>query len=178
MYRKIKLTREEYLLARFFGIVRNTFNQKKHKKDSKISPESSETIDIRGMFGEVAGAKWLGLEPDFSIDPRKPHDDTPDLILPNGERIDCKTSKVRNPDLKTQPWKLQEKRVDWFMQFQWEKGDVVFYEGMARFEDLKAAPTKLYEWKTGSQRSHYLTHDQLTLYEWTEHGLQVCKNKP
>jgi len=94
----VSLTHAERKLAYFVAKHRNGNNRSFNIVNLKISAESSATIDLEGVCGEMAFCKLFNVYPDLDTDRPPPHP-LYDCVLSDGSRIDVKTTKYESGKL-------------------------------------------------------------------------------
>ena len=104
----VSLTYAERKLAYFVAKHRNGNNRSFNIVNLKISAESSATIDLEGVCGEMAFCKLFNVYPDLDTDRPPPHP-LYDCVLSDGSRIDVKTTKYENGKLLVDSRKGKEK---------------------------------------------------------------------
>lgn len=94
---RVKLNKTEQLMVLSMCIDKTSACDNRNIQSSVRGPQSSIQTDITGLGGEVACAKYLGIYPNLEFDtieiPKH------DLILPNGLRVDVKTTEVMTNQL-------------------------------------------------------------------------------
>lgn len=91
---RIELSTHELLVARTLGIMRRTCASG-NVVDRQVGKQDPWQIDIDGVIGEFAVAKWLNVYPDMTVSIRK---GGADLVL-NGTTIDVKTTRYKTGKL-------------------------------------------------------------------------------
>lgn len=95
--------------------MRTHNNRIKGIAQGQRSPASHQDVEINGIGAEVAFCKLLNIYPDMSIHTRSASNgtDTGDAVLPNGFRVDIKTTKYKSGKLLVLPW--QKGNVDFYV---------------------------------------------------------------
>lgn len=126
----IELNDAEQRLAKYLAIARHRNARKKGIVNNRIGPQSDELTDLEGIAGEIAFCKMMNVYPDLQIE----YVPNYDCILPDGTKVDVKTTKYDNGKLLSAPWK-GEKNIDVFalMVGQMPK---YRYAGMMKAKDL------------------------------------------
>lgn len=126
----IELNDAEQRLAKYLATARHRNARKKGIVNHRIGPQSDELTDLEGIAGEIAFCKMMNLYPDLQIE----YVPNYDCVLPDGTRVDVKTTKYENGKLLSAPWK-GDKKIDVFalMIGQMPK---YRYAGMMKAEDL------------------------------------------
>jgi len=99
----VTLTPDDVEIARTFGRLRSGINRGAGTKDAKIGPQDAVEADIDATGAEIATARCLGVEPDFTVRPR--HGGA-DLTL-EGMTIDVKHTRHKNGRLLAPQWKAK-----------------------------------------------------------------------
>jgi len=94
----VSLTYAERKLAYFVAKHRNGNNRHFNVVNLKVSVESSASVDLEGMCGEIAFCKLFNVYPDLDTDRPPPHP-LYDCVLSDGSRIDVKTTKYETGKL-------------------------------------------------------------------------------
>ena len=89
---KVKLTSIDYIICEMIGRMRNIVNQNAGIKNTKVSPESADLIDVQGFVAEYAFCKHFNLFPDFDVTPRSGSYDA----IYKGHRYDIKSTTHKN----------------------------------------------------------------------------------
>lgn len=98
MLNKVKLNQSvslnlaECKLAQFLARHRCKNNRNFNVPRMKLGPVDGATIDLEGMGGEIAFCKLFNVYPDMDIDSAPPHP-LHDCVLPDGMRVDVKTTR-------------------------------------------------------------------------------------
>jgi len=126
----VELNEAEQKLAIFLAKARHQNARKKMVVNHRIGPQSDELTDLEGIAGEIAFCKIMNLYPDLQTEFIPGYD----CILPDGTRVDVKTTKYENGKLLSAPWK-EPKDIDAFalMVGQMPK---YRYAGMMKTSDL------------------------------------------
>lgn len=105
----IELNDAEQRLARYLALARYRNARKKGIVNHRIGPQSDELTDLEGIGGEIAFCKMMNLYPDLQIEYIPGYD----CVLPDGTKVDVKTTKYENGKLLSVPWK-EPKDIDVF----------------------------------------------------------------
>lgn len=103
-----KMSREDQALARDFAARRYANNRSAGVSDARVGYGGDDTDpDYVGMMGEIAFGRVFGLEPDWSVEPRKGGVD----YQVGGLGIDVKATHWRNGRLLATHWKTEDDTV-------------------------------------------------------------------
>ena len=102
---QIALNDSEQILARLLATLRNGINSVCKVRSQKVSDKGEFEINLHGMGGEIAYAKYMNLCPDFSVSPRKGGHD---FLSQNGETVDVKTASKPYHNLVVSPHKAKD----------------------------------------------------------------------
>ena len=105
----ITLTVPEQRLAQFLAKSRYETNRRKGTTNLKVSHETVETIVLEGIAAELAFCRYVNVYPDLDL---KITDW--DCVLPNGAKVDIKTTMHANGRLLSHPNK-KNKQIDVFV---------------------------------------------------------------
>ena len=97
----IELNEAEQKLAIFLAKARHQNARKKMVVNHRMGPQSDETTDLEGIAGEIAYCKLMNLYPDLQTEFIPGYD----CLLPDGTRVDVKTTKYPNGKLISATWK-------------------------------------------------------------------------
>jgi len=90
----VSLNLAERKLANFLAEHRGKNNRNFNVPRMKFGVVDDAIIDLEGMAGEIAFCKLFNVYPDMDIDCAPPHP-SHDCVLPDGMRVDVKTTKHR-----------------------------------------------------------------------------------
>lgn len=105
----IELNEAEKKLAAYLAKARHRNARTKMVVNHRIGPQSDELTDLEGIAGEIAFCKAMNLYPDLQTEFIPGYD----CILPDGTKIDVKTTQYENGKLLSAPWK-EPKDIDVF----------------------------------------------------------------
>jgi hypothetical protein len=172
---EIILTWEEMKKGEFFGRTRQYLKEAHGERDHKASPRPGWELHADGLQGEMAAQKRWGGEIDWKFYPRRRvRDDTPDLVLANGLRVDIKTHKLKPEKMRwikkcglfVKPWKLEKTTVDWFI-FLIMVENCFYYAGAILHGELKKCPMK----DVGKGPSAYCEQNKLVFPQELNYGV-------
>ena len=126
----IELNEAEQRLAKFLAKARHQNARNKMVVNHRIGPQSDELTDLEGIGGEIAFCKIMNLYPDLQTEFIPGYD----CILPDGTRVDVKTTKYENGKLLSARWK-ESKDIDVFA-FMFGQIPKYRYAGMMKATDL------------------------------------------
>lgn len=89
---KVQLTSIDVIICQMIGRMRNIVNKTCGIKDTKISPDTNDNIDVQGFLAEYAFCKHFNLFPDFDVTPRSGSYDA----FYKGYRYDIKSTQHKN----------------------------------------------------------------------------------
>lgn len=89
---KVQLTSIDIIICQMIGRMRNIVNKNCGIKDTKISPDTNDNIDVQGFLAEYAFAKHFNTFPDFDLTPRSGSYDA----FYKGYRYDIKSTRHKN----------------------------------------------------------------------------------
>lgn len=99
----ITLNTAEQRLAKYVGRERDLNGRRNGFTNRKLGPQSDEQTDLEGVAAEIAFARHFNVYPDLDIDCTEYPDF--DAVLPNGLKVDVKTTTYPNGRLIVAPWK-------------------------------------------------------------------------
>lgn len=157
----ITLSKGEQDVCILTARARTKSNRDAGVKNSKHSEESDFFIDLEGIGAEVAFCKLQNIFPDFSICPRKTHEDLGDAMI-DGKKVDVKTTIHKNGRLIAANWK--KKTVDLFALMV-GKFPVYEFRGFMLADEL-LKESRLKTFSNGKAKCYQATQDELVeLYE-------------
>lgn len=89
---KVQLDNIDIIICEMIGRMRNIVNRNFKVKDTKVSKNSPNNIDVQGFLAEFAFCKHFNIFPDFDLRPRSGSYDA----LYNGYRYDIKSTRHKN----------------------------------------------------------------------------------
>ena len=89
---KVQLDNIDIIICEMIGRMRNIVNRNFKVKDTKVSKNSPNNIDVQGFLAEFAFCKHFNIFPDFDFRPRSGSYDA----LYNGYRYDIKSTRHKN----------------------------------------------------------------------------------
>jgi len=89
---KVQLDNIDIIICEMIGRMRNIVNRNFKVKDTKVSKDSPNNIDVQGFLAEFAFCKHFNIFPDFDLRPRSGSYDA----LYNGYRYDIKSTRHKN----------------------------------------------------------------------------------
>lgn len=105
----IELNETEQKLAQYLAKARHRVSRDKWVVNHRIGPQSDEFTDLEGIGGEIAFCKAMNIYPDMEIGGYAAFD----CKLPDGTRVDVKTTKYESGRLVSVPWK-EPRNIDVF----------------------------------------------------------------
>ena len=132
MNHEYTLTKLEQKICSTGGKMRYNSNRKAGVPNSRVSKRSPTDVEMIGVAGELAVAKYLNVYPDLTIFIRK---GGADLITPNNKKIDVKTTFYDNGKL-IAFYKPDYGDIDTFVLVTAEHYPTVVIRGWAKKEDL------------------------------------------
>ena len=105
----ITLTIPEQRLAQFLAKSRYETNRRKGTTNLKVSPETVEIIELEGISAELAFCRYINVYPDLDLTISDW-----DCVLPNGAKVDVKTTMHQNGKLLSHLNK-KSKQIDVFV---------------------------------------------------------------
>jgi|GEM_PF-728794 hypothetical protein len=149
---QVTLTASEQEVVRYIAAQRFESNRKEKVVNAKVGKQPDDFVDLTGFGGELAFCKAFNLYPDLNIVARG-GEDLADAVLPDGRRVDVKTSSHPKPNLVAR--KIQAD-IDLFVLV---KGTLPTYEifGYAERKQLADAPKR----DLGHGLTHFLPAEEL-----------------
>lgn len=110
MSRYISLTLTERKLAEYIAKSRYERSRKRGIEDRKMGDQSNEMTDLEGIAAELAFCNYMNIYPALDV---SRYDDW-DCILPDGRKVDVKTTVYPSGRLLAVTWK-KDKQIDLFV---------------------------------------------------------------
>lgn len=102
---KIELNEKDQEACQRLGLARYSNNRKAGIRDGKIGKQTNNFVEVQGLGGEFALCRLLDVVPDITIHTRSgASNDEGDLTLPNGLKVDVKTTAYKNGRLLAARW--------------------------------------------------------------------------
>lgn len=108
----VRLNEDVEAECRALATSRYESNRKHNIRNQKIGKQSNEFTDLQGIGGEFAFCAMIGVDPDTTIYPRSSLKDKGDLLLPDGRKVDIKTTHYKDGKLLVVPWKAGSQEMD------------------------------------------------------------------